>query len=109
MKRGSQSGSPSMLTYILVGTTAMCALDYPRCFPETSDTFLPTKKYSLQVPGLNNYWNTSNNIETPALNAADPDTNVSVITQFAEKLVSNTVDLDQDIVRALGSNFWDLI
>lgn len=34
---------------------------------------------------------------------------MSIVTQFAEKLVAETIDLDHNIVNALGPKFWDLI
>jgi hypothetical protein len=104
-----QRGNQSMLTYFLVGTTAICAMDYARYFPETGDIFFPTKKYALKIPDYKKAWSTSYGIDIPAISEANPEASLFIITQFAEKLVSETVDLDQNIVKALGQKFWDLI
>ncbi len=104
-----QRGNQSMLTYFLVGTTAICALDYARYFPETRDAFFPAKKYALKIPDYKKPWNASYGINIYAVSEPNPEANLSIVTQFAEKLVSETVDLDQNIVKALGPKFWDLI
>jgi hypothetical protein len=103
-----QRGSQSKISYVLVGTAAICALGYARYFPETSDNYFPTNRCTFQIPHRNMPWDASYGIDIPT-SQAERDEHLSVITQFAEKLVSETTDLDQDIVKALGQNFWDLI
>jgi len=98
-----------MLVYFLVGTTAICALDYARYFPETTDTFIPTKNYSLKIPDHKKSWNYSYGIDIPSILETDTQVSMSIVTQFAEKLVAETIDLDHNIVNALGPKFWDLI
>ncbi len=104
-----QRGNQSMLIYFLVGTTAICALDYARYFPETTDTFIPTKNYSLKIPDHKKPWNFSYGIDIPSILETDAQVSMSIVTQFAEKLVAETIDLDHNIVNALGQKFWDLI
>jgi hypothetical protein len=104
-----QRGNRPVSIYFLVGTTAICALDFARYFPETGDTFIPTKNYSLKRPDYIKPWNNSYGIDIPSVSETDAQANMSIITQFAEKLVAETVDLDHNIVNALGQKFWDLI
>jgi len=93
--------------YAIVATTAALAISY---LPSSGgeEPLMPLERHNLQI-SKPQPWEDDYGISESSVSATTQDTRMQVISDFANKVLLESADLDPDIIKALKNDFWNLI